>query len=609
MLLLFLNNKIQTLPFNLNRLITLSLSLIFFNTLSFAQLATLDVTNVNTTVMNNTSLLFGITFDSRTSLTGNTSFGQFGYYQANGTPIPEVDSLFKDFPLTSIRYPGNGIAVGFDWKKSIGPLHLRPNQDLLGTQGSPQPVNFGFDEFMAMVISRGMPASEVQIMVPIYDISTSGLTLTQQRAAIANVVSNNADWVEYCNAPNDSSNWGGGTDWAAVRASNGHPAPYGVKIWNIGNEPWSGFEFGPSAANCNSYLASVTPMIDSMLARDPSIKITIPTSGYPLNPANWSHALINSSLVAQGKVYALSQHYFPTENNVPQRIHAVDNALNTLITSAAAKGVKVIVGDYAHFITSSNPTKAQKDSAMQWLGANLEADMLLMISQKSSIERVNFWTYGNAKAVWYPIRYNSIGNYTLMPAAKMYKILQPAFLDKSVAATSTSPGASDGNSYSVRSNAFVSNDLMKLNIVSVNRDKNNIVPLQVSGTTAYNLNHARLLTASSGTSEVIIETQIAPDTSGNYILPPMSILILEYLNQTISINETDKILNDVFIFPNPTNGGVHLSRTLSNITIVNFNGQIVLNQKEPTNFISTDKLSSGIYFLKSGKLSLRFIKN
>jgi len=37
------------------------------------------------------------------------------------------------------------------------------------------------------------------------------------------------DLVEYCNA--DSA-----TEWGAKRAANGHPKPYGVKFWQIGNE-------------------------------------------------------------------------------------------------------------------------------------------------------------------------------------------------------------------------------------------------------------------------------------------------------------------------------------------------------------------------------------
>ena len=44
-----------------------------------------------------------------------------------------------------------------------------------------------------------------------------------------------ADWVEYMNAE-VGANPNGGKDWAAVRAANGHPRPYGITHWEIGNE-------------------------------------------------------------------------------------------------------------------------------------------------------------------------------------------------------------------------------------------------------------------------------------------------------------------------------------------------------------------------------------
>jgi len=165
-----------------------------------AQVASITVNNVNTNVMTNTKLLFGITFDSRTSLTGSGATGQIGYYNANATIIPEVDALFNDFPYTTVRYPANGIMVGFEWKKSIdtlGQIGARPNQDLMGTQGTHQPVNFGFDEFMAMCEAKGLTGDDIQIMVPIYDAANTNLNTTQALAAIPNVITSNADWVEY----------------------------------------------------------------------------------------------------------------------------------------------------------------------------------------------------------------------------------------------------------------------------------------------------------------------------------------------------------------------------------------------------------------------------
>lgn len=585
------------------------LATVLFSNYCQAQLASIAITNVNTNVMTNTKLLFGITFDSRTSLMGNSTLGLIGYYDSSGVAIPQVSALFNNFPMTTLRYPGNGIAVGFNWKKSIGTPNSRPNQDLLGTQGAPQPVKFGFDEFMAMTAAKGVPASEIQIMVPIYDSAAVGLNSTQARAAVPNVISHNADWVEYCNSPSDgaATNPGGGTDWAEVRAANGHPNPYGIKIWNIGNEPWSSSEYGGTAAACNLYLTSVTPIINAMLAIDPTIKITMPTNGNP-TPGNWSYALINSTLASQGKIYSLSQHFFGDESSLTPSpsVFATNTLLNSLTTAAAANNIKVFIGDYAHRI-ADNPTTEQKDSAMQWLGANLETDFLLSLSQRSTIERANFWVYGNATATWHPLRKNSPGNYSLLPAAEIYKILHPAFLDNSVQVTTTSPPASDGINYSVRSNAFVSNNLNNLNVVAVNRDKINTVPLQVNGVSGYSLNNARLLTASSNTSETIVETTATTNTAGDYIMPPMSVLILEYSNLSSGIDKISTKNPTFEFFPNPTCDLLNFSETLKEIKIYNLLGELMIQKTGNLNSISTKDLKDGIYFLQSEKITKRFI--
>ena len=44
-----------------------------------------------------------------------------------------------------------------------------------------------------------------------------------------------ADLIEYLNAQ-VGTNPNGGIDWAKVRADNGHPQPYNVRYFEIGNE-------------------------------------------------------------------------------------------------------------------------------------------------------------------------------------------------------------------------------------------------------------------------------------------------------------------------------------------------------------------------------------
>src|SRR3546814_20574644 len=46
-----------------------------------------------------------------------------------------------------------------------------------------------------------------------------------------------AEEVEYLNGPATS-------EWGAKRAANGHPEPYRVRLWNIGNEPYGWWQIG-----------------------------------------------------------------------------------------------------------------------------------------------------------------------------------------------------------------------------------------------------------------------------------------------------------------------------------------------------------------------------
>ena len=85
-----------------------------------AQVASITVNNVNTNVMTNTKLLFGITYDSRSSLTANGANGQIGYHNANATIIPEVDSL---------------LLIGTKWTKRERPSGSKERAGKRGTDG------------------------------------------------------------------------------------------------------------------------------------------------------------------------------------------------------------------------------------------------------------------------------------------------------------------------------------------------------------------------------------------------------------------------------------------------------------------------------------------
>ncbi len=158
---------------------------------------------------------------------------------------------------TVLRYPGGLTANNFDWKQGIGPITERdPNY---GGTGIPQ--TFGTDEFLQYCEELGAEA------IFVVNVSNFG----KRRGT----VQGGADWVEYCNSPADGSNPGGGTDWAALRAANGHKEPYRVKYWELGNEEtYPGFE--DYAQRVNAYSAA-------MKAIDPTIEVGVISSGTGLD--------------------------------------------------------------------------------------------------------------------------------------------------------------------------------------------------------------------------------------------------------------------------------------------------------------------------------------
>jgi alpha-N-arabinofuranosidase len=139
-----------------------------------------------------------------------------GLWDGDG-PDPEVVAKTERAGINIVRYPGGTPASLFDWKQAIGPVDQRGCQtDGRPGNGEPRDSIYGPDEHLEFVEAAGAQAS----------IQTPFVRQTAQDAA---------DWVEYMNAP-VGTNPNGGVAWADVRAANGHPDPYGVGYWEVGNE-------------------------------------------------------------------------------------------------------------------------------------------------------------------------------------------------------------------------------------------------------------------------------------------------------------------------------------------------------------------------------------
>jgi alpha-N-arabinofuranosidase len=140
------------------------------------------------------------------------------------SPVDGIDALSRQIGLHTVRHPGGTVANLFDFTKAIGPHNQRGCQTSGGFAVglfAPTDSRYGPDENEKYVEAIG---GETMVMVP----------------TINRTAADAADYVEYMNSPADGvlSNPNGGLDWGDIRAQNGHPSPYGIHIWEFGNEPY-----------------------------------------------------------------------------------------------------------------------------------------------------------------------------------------------------------------------------------------------------------------------------------------------------------------------------------------------------------------------------------
>ena len=121
----------------------------------------------------------------------------------------DVVEAIKELDPGILRWGGSVCDPGeYRWKNGIGDRDLRvPFRNKVW--GRIDPNDVGIDEFCQLCELTG---AEPLICISFSDGSQSA-----------------ADLVEYCNG-------GPQTTWGSKRAANGHPLPYGIKYWQIGNE-------------------------------------------------------------------------------------------------------------------------------------------------------------------------------------------------------------------------------------------------------------------------------------------------------------------------------------------------------------------------------------
>ncbi len=171
---------------------------------------------------------------------------------------PDAVRLWREAKLPILRYPGGNFASGYHWQDGVGPRQKRKTT-FNRAWNQPEPNHVGTDEFMAFCRLVGC---EPFICV------NAGDGTPEEAAA----------WVEYCNGAAT-------TRFGRLRAENGHPEPYGVRIWQVGNEIWGSWQIGHCSRE--EYAERYERFHRAMKAADPTIHLI--ACGQDLN---WNEPLV-----------------------------------------------------------------------------------------------------------------------------------------------------------------------------------------------------------------------------------------------------------------------------------------------------------------------------
>jgi alpha-L-arabinofuranosidase len=193
------------------------------------------------------STLYGTLYDPKSPLADGNGFRK-DYIEA-----------MKELKITNMRWPGGNFLMGYDWKDGIGPKDQRPKRINLAW-GGPETNQVGTDEWFALNKAIG---------------SENILCVNVGLGSILDA----CYWLEYCNYKK-------GTYYSDLRAKNGHPEPYNVKIVDIGNEvdgyPW---ELGHKSIEEYERIGRETAK--ALKSVDHSIKLVASGASYIENTGKW----------------------------------------------------------------------------------------------------------------------------------------------------------------------------------------------------------------------------------------------------------------------------------------------------------------------------------
>ncbi|UOE51913.1 alpha-N-arabinofuranosidase [Mucilaginibacter sp. SMC90] len=258
------------------------IALSFLSSASFGQTGTLNIST-----------------DSKTTISKHI-YGQFAEHLGHGIyggfwvdktlPVKKQDRIrldivdaLKKIKIPNLRWPGGCFADEYHWRDGIGPTAQRPRMVNTNWGGVTEDNSFGTHEFLELCDLLGCEP---------YIAGNVG----------SGTVDEMSKWIEYLNSNSTST-------VVQQRKKNGHPAPYKVTFWGVGNESW-----GCGGNMTPEYYTDLFKRYASFAKDYPGAKLKKIASGPNADDYHWTEVCMKN--ISSGMMSGLSLHYYtiPTGN-------------------------------------------------------------------------------------------------------------------------------------------------------------------------------------------------------------------------------------------------------------------------------------------------------
>lgn len=420
----------------------------------------------------------------------------------------------KNLGTTMLRFPGGNLAEYYNWKKGIGPISERGMG--LDYERKPQKMNFGLDDFLRYCDKSG-----------IIPVITVGYTNNTPASA--------AEMVEYCNGPISSP-------MGSLRAGNGHPAPYKVKYWEIGNEI---YHKGITSELASAYGKKTAEIAVAMKKVDHAILIGAIGLGVS---KIWDESVLKEC--AHNIDFLIYHRYFPntSSNDASETNDAVIAAtvkmlreINRLHDTASNINPKlaVAVTEYNLDFRDAKKNFINKPSDIQQALFIAEC---IRLFQLNNVLFATKWDLAHVnKHFMSDINFHNSTMPTLAPSYYAQQIYSKADIDTIVKTQTSSPTINvnsfgeiknEKNAPILTSIAGIDKNGSTLSVIVINRDLNNSYKIKISINNIETIKSVLMTTMkeplTGAPDHFIINTiALAPNSIGNLIIPAGSISLFK----------------------------------------------------------------------------------